>query len=79
VRAFAPFAPSLAFLDINVYLWAFHPPNSSLPCLGFLMESFLEIDLGFALDAFKSTFIHLAHLLGMVFEHLTRNLLTMKN
>jgi hypothetical protein len=38
------------------------------------MESLLEIDLDFALDAFKLTFIHLAHLLGMVFEHLTRNL-----
>jgi len=65
VRAFAPLAPTLASLEINVYLWAFHPPNSSLPCLGFLMESFLEIDLDFALDVFKSTFIHLAHFSSM--------------
>jgi len=66
VRAFAPLAPTLASLEINVYLWAFHPPNSSLPCLGlFLRESLLEIDLDFALDVFKSTFIHLVHFSSM--------------
>jgi hypothetical protein len=29
------------------------------------MESLLEIDLDFALDVFKSTFIHLAHFSNM--------------
>jgi len=74
VRVFAPLAPILACLGINVSLWALHLPNSSLPCLIFSMESLLEVDLDFTLDAFRSAFIHLAHLSGMVFEHLTQNL-----
>jgi hypothetical protein len=74
VKVFAPLALILASLGINVSLWALHLPNSSLPCLGFFMESFLEVDLDFALDAFRSAFIHLVHLSGMVFEHVTQNL-----
>jgi hypothetical protein len=39
------------------------------------MEFQLEVDLDFSFDMFKTTFMHLAHLLisglsGMVFEHL---------
>jgi hypothetical protein len=53
VRTFAHVAPTLVSLEINVSVQAFHPPNSSLPCLGFFMESFLEANLDFAINAFK--------------------------
>ncbi len=49
--------------------------DSSLPCSYSLMEFQPKVDLDFSLDMFKTTFIHLAHLLasglsGMVLEHL---------
>ncbi len=75
VRALAPLVlASTSSKNINV-LQAFHPLESSLPCLDSLMKFQLEVNLDVSLGMFKSTFIHLAHLstkvhLGMEFKHL---------
>lgn len=48
--------------------------DSSLSCSDSLMEFYLEVDLDFSLNMFRSAFIHSTHLstkgpLGMIFQH----------
>ncbi len=68
--------------NINT-LQAFHCLDLSLHYSNSLMEFQLEADLDFSLNMFKSTFIHLVHLLvgmplGTIFEHL-RNIFDPKD
>ncbi len=70
-----PLSLAFGFFKDHFFSTCFSHFRFILRCSYSLMEFQPEVDLDFSLDMFKTTFIHLVHLLasglsGMVFEHL---------
>ncbi len=73
-RDLAPLTPPLASLQMVNTLLALCPPNIDSPCLDSLLNFQPYSNFEFSLNFFRSTFLHMFHLLahgpfGMVFEH----------
>ncbi len=73
--ALAPFAPTLASLEMIIELLVLHPLNTDLPCSNSLLNFQSNLNLEFFVDFFTLAFLRMSNFLAsgissMVFEHL---------